>query len=106
MEYARSLIKRHGADEHVDDDGEETTIRNHDNFSPSSMSGYSSAGSLRGAPSEDWSVISDQDDKRSSVGSRHSVGHARGKRASLAAAVMSILPDNLGTGPAHQSSAS
>lgn len=83
LEYARSLIKHHGVDdlEGISEvDGEGSTIRNHDDLSPSSLSGYSSGGSLRGAPSEDWSVISEQDGRQSSAGSR---GQAAKKRKSL-----------------------
>lgn len=74
LEYARSLIKRQRNEE---SDGEAetdlSTIRDHDHrvsYSPESYSGYNSSGSVRGAPSEEWSVISDQDDRRSSIGSR------------------------------------
>ena len=77
------MIKHHGIDDHEginEDDGEGSTIRNHDDMSPSSLSGYSSGGSLRGAPSEDWSVISEQDGRQSSAGSR---GQAAKKRKSL-----------------------
>ncbi|KAG6866023.1 hypothetical protein C0991_009432 [Blastosporella zonata] len=68
LEYARSLIKHVDTDE--EDDNEHTTVRNHEH---GSQSGYSSSGSARGAPSEDWSVISEQDDRRSSVSSNHSL---------------------------------
>jgi len=64
MEYARSLIKRHTVeedDEHEVSVAEDSTVRHRGNFSPGSPSGYSSVGSAR-APSEDWSVISDQED--------------------------------------------
>ena len=65
LEYARSLIKQHHDTHDLGDisevDGEDSTIRNRDNMSPSSLSGDSSGGSVRGAPSEDWSIISEQD---------------------------------------------
>ncbi|KAF9569834.1 UDP-Glycosyltransferase/glycogen phosphorylase [Agrocybe pediades] len=78
MEYARSLIKRHPPDEQeehegsIAEDSTRSTLRNQNqsSTSPGSPSGYSSVGSARGAPSEDWSVISDQDDRRSSIDSR------------------------------------
>jgi sterol 3beta-glucosyltransferase len=84
MEYARSLIKQHHSVDDLEGIGEvhaeDSTIRNYDNMSPSSLSGYSSGGSVRGAPSEDWSVISEQDGRRSSAGSR---GRTVKKRTSL-----------------------
>ena len=85
LEYARSLIKQHHGDglENIEVDGEDSTIRNHDDMSPSSLSGYSSSGSVRGAPSEDWSVISEQDGRRSSAGSRGNGGRTAKKRTSL-----------------------
>lgn len=107
LEYARSLIK-HTAVEDPDEqaDNEHSTIRNFtypNTFSPSSLSGCSSAGSVRGAPSEDWSVISDQEDqekgRRSSESSRNSEGKAAkdstSKRTSITAAMLSVLPDSL-----------
>lgn len=91
LEYARSLIKRHTAEEHEDSKEDEgSTVRVHDNISPGSLS--SSAGSGRGVASEDWSVISEQDERRSSLGSHHS-GSRSAKRTSFAAAVLSVLPD-------------
>jgi len=84
-------------------DTEEATIKDDDHVYSSnppsgSHSGYSSGGSVRGAPSEDWSVISDQDDRRSSLGSRRSEGQPSGsdsaKRTSFTAAVLSVLPDS------------
>ncbi|KAJ6501660.1 glycosyltransferase family 1 protein [Mycena vitilis] len=97
MDYARSLIKRVVPDFDDDDedeiDGEHSTIR--DRPSEPSQSGYSSSGSAPGG-SEDWSVISEQDGRRSSISSsNHSEGRsaeASSKRNSLAAAVMSVLP--------------
>ena len=76
---------------------EDSTIRNYDSISPGSFSGRSSIGSIRGAPSEDWSVISEQDERRSSLGSPHSEGRSA-KRTSLAAAVLAVLPDTFTTG--------
>ncbi|RDB29507.1 Sterol 3-beta-glucosyltransferase [Hypsizygus marmoreus] len=68
LEYARSLIKRTNSDDDDDEmDNEHSTVRNQDHSG--SHSGYSSSGSARGAPSEDWSVISEQDDRRSSFSS-------------------------------------
>ncbi|KAJ3516791.1 hypothetical protein NLJ89_g910 [Agrocybe chaxingu] len=71
MDYARSLIKQPVPEVDGQDDvmREDSTIRKHENVSPGS---FSSTCSDRGAPSEDWSVISDQEDRRSSVGSRSS----------------------------------
>lgn len=75
MEYARSLIKKAQASD-MDSDEEETQTRfkkgeQSVTFTPDSPSGYSSSGSTHGrTPSEDWSVISDQDDRRSSIGSQ------------------------------------
>jgi hypothetical protein len=94
MDYARSLIKRvvPDSDDELEDeiDGEHSTIRDQP------QSGYSSSGSAPGgAPSEDWSVISEQDGRRSSISSQHSEGRSpeiSSKRNSLAAAVMSVLP--------------
>lgn len=92
LEYARSLVKRMDSDD--DEDNEHTTVRNPD--ASGSQSGYSSSGSVRGAPSEDWSVISEQDDRRSSVGSRQSISRdTSANRTSLTAAVLSVLPDSL-----------
>ncbi|KAJ3570870.1 hypothetical protein NP233_g4123 [Leucocoprinus birnbaumii] len=111
LEYARSLIKHTAVEDPGDDvDNEHSTIRNREassnNFSPSSYSGYGSVGSLRGPPSEDWSVISDSEDqdreRRSSVGSQ--LGEAKGskdsppKQKSIAAAMLSVLPDSLTSG--------
>ena len=49
----------------------------------------------QGAPSEDWSVISDSEERRSSRDIRES---PTSKRSSLAAAVLSVLPDVLTPG--------
>ncbi|KAL0577594.1 Sterol 3-beta-glucosyltransferase [Marasmius crinis-equi] len=107
LEYAKSLIKqRNGSD--TDDEDEELeeedgTIRHRRRSSRPRSSGYSSSGSGRGegAPSEDWSVISDQEERRTSVGSdgkRPSTAD-RGKRASIAAAMLSVLPDSFPGSP-------
>ncbi|KAH7927370.1 glycosyltransferase family 1 protein [Leucogyrophana mollusca] len=107
LDYARSLIKHVAHNAEVSPEAEEATLRDGHPISSShstldrsaSRSRYSSAGSHRRAPSEDWSVISDQDDRRSSFGSRRSDGKVDRsstlKRSSLAAAVMSVLPDAL-----------
>ena len=103
LEYARSLIKHHGVDdlEGIGEvDGEDSTIRNHDDMSPSSLSGYSSGGSLRGAPSEDWSVISEQDGRQSSAGSR---GQAAKKRKSLVRPGSPISQDSITEPPTTRS---
>lgn len=54
--------------------------------------------SAHGAPSEDWSIISDNDDgertRRSSRERRNSSPTAN-KRSGIAAAVLSVLPDSL-----------
>ncbi|KAF9015467.1 hypothetical protein BDQ17DRAFT_1386196 [Cyathus striatus] len=91
LEYARSLIKRNKTEDvgsSTDDEAytEHATIRNSNQplQASSPVGSYSSAGSGRGAPSEDWSVISDQEDRRSSD-----------KRTSFTAAVLSVLPDSL-----------
>lgn len=76
---------------------EDSTIRNYDSMSPGSFSGRSSSGSIRGAPSEDWSVISEQDERRSSLGSRYGEGRSA-KCTSFAAAVLAVLPDTLTPG--------
>ncbi|KAF9478691.1 glycosyltransferase family 1 protein [Pholiota conissans] len=81
LEYSRSLIKRHVAEDAEEGATEASTVRHNDNMSPSSHSGYSSGGSIRGAPSDGWSVISEQDDRRSSIGSLPSDGHSAAKHA-------------------------
>lgn len=97
LEYARSLIKRTAQDDLSDViDDEDATIRDYEQQRPSSShSGYSS-GSGRGASSEDWSVISDQEDQPGSRPSRlydTTVDRSSTfKRNSLAAAVLSVLP--------------
>jgi len=103
LEYARSLIKLPLAESPVQEEGEsqDSAARSADyraNLPPGSRSPRSSSGSRR-APSEDWSVISDPDDRRSSVSSGHGDGFATrdgpSKRASLTAAVLSVLPESL-----------
>jgi len=105
LEYARSLIKRTSSDD--SDNGEDATIRDRSrrhstHSSPDRRrSGYS-------APSEDWSVI-DQDDRRSSLNSQNSDKPERSssyKRNSLAAAVLSVLPDALTPSPLQRRASS
>ncbi|KAJ7456588.1 glycosyltransferase family 1 protein [Mycena latifolia] len=98
MDYARSLIKHvvPDSDDDLEDEVEEhSTIRDHPGLAEP-QSGYSSSGSAPGgAPSEDWSVISEHDGRRSSMSSQHSDGRSpehSSKRNSLAAAVLSVLP--------------
>lgn len=110
LEYARSLIKRAAHDDLLEDVivDEDATIRDYERRPSSSHSGYSSSGSGPGASSEDWSVVSDQEDRRSSMGSRRSRSDgpvdrpSTFKRNSLAAAVMSVLPDALHVVPSHR----
>ncbi|KAI0320434.1 glycosyltransferase family 1 protein [Amylostereum chailletii] len=102
LEYARTLIRR-AADE--DEEGEDATIRGRVPTSvsaistrhPSSHPTDSPAGG--GAPSEDWSVISDPDDLQLSMASSGSSPGSRkpslSKRNSLTSAVLSVLPDAL-----------
>ena len=82
-------------------EGEDPAVHNGDyrtRLLPGSRSARSSSGSRR-PPSEDWSVISDPDDRRSSVSSGHGDGYVArdtpSKRASLTAAVLSVLPESL-----------
>jgi len=103
LEYARSLIKR---THHDDEESDSSPPTNKDADSPPSGShsgsGYSSSGSAQRAPSEDWSLISDQDDRRSSISSQHSEGRLTreysAKRTSFTAAVLSVLPDSFAAG--------
>ncbi|KAH9044774.1 hypothetical protein EDB85DRAFT_2070865 [Lactarius pseudohatsudake] len=91
LEYSRTLIKRPSAP-----DEQDATIRERGaSSSPPSRSETRSGGSSAGgAPSEDWSVVSDPDDLHSSVGS--SVKGAKlSKRNSITAAMLSVLPDAL-----------
>ncbi|KAF8139999.1 glycosyltransferase family 1 protein [Boletus edulis] len=104
LDYARSLIRQpsNGSPELMEGDSVtkeeqscEVSTSTLDRSSPRSR--YDSFGSQQ--ESEDWSVISDAEDKRSSFSSRRSNGKtdrsATLKRNSLAAAVMSVLPDTL-----------
>ncbi|KAF8559354.1 hypothetical protein OG21DRAFT_1600527 [Imleria badia] len=111
LDYARSLIRR-PATELMEGDGVtkeeqfcDSSTSTLDRSSPRSR--YDSFGSQRG--SEDWSVISDAEDRRSSFSSRISNGKmdrsATLNRNSLAAAVMSVLPDSL-TNSTHRRSSS
>ncbi|KAG6335630.1 hypothetical protein ID866_3466, partial [Astraeus odoratus] len=97
LDYARSLIKRPPEVVEEAEDGPSVSD------DAGSRSRYDSVGSQRG--SEDWSVISDLEDRRSSFGSRRSDGKldpsSSFKRTSLAAAMMSVLPDAL-TSPTHR----
>ncbi|KAJ3548557.1 hypothetical protein NMY22_g1223 [Coprinellus aureogranulatus] len=101
MEYARSLIKKAQVSD-LESDGEDdgNAQRRVDQSITFSASGYSSSASGHGrAPSEDWSVISDQEDGGSSGRSRLDDGKNRqDKRRSFTAAVLSVLPDSLTPG--------
>jgi len=93
LEYARSLIKHtsyHDSD--ADDSDKEGPPRRSHRRSRSNASGYSSAGSAHGAPSEDWSVIDDQEARRSF--SKDDAAH----RTSFATAMLSVLPDKFAPG--------
>ncbi|KAI6136871.1 glycosyltransferase family 1 protein [Pisolithus sp. B1] len=85
LDYARALIKR--PPNAVEEAEDPSTLEG-----TGSRSRYDSGGSQRG--SEDWSMISDPDDTRVSLGSRRSDSMSL-KRNSLAAAVMSVLPEAL-----------
>lgn len=104
LDYARSLIRRpsNGTTDLMEGD----SVTKEEQFCDVSTSTvdrsiprsrYDSIGSQGG--SEDWSVISDAEDKQSSFSSRRSSGKmdrsATLRRNSLAAAVMSVLPDSL-----------
>jgi sterol 3beta-glucosyltransferase len=106
LDYARSLIKRTPNEPETTRDVEGTA--QDERNTPSSHSTLEGSGSCSGSRnsedsrrgSEDWSVISDSDEKRSSCGSRRlSDGKldrsSTFRRSSLAAAVMSVLPDAL-----------
>jgi len=84
LEYARSLIKQRNTDDFAEDNvvAGESTLRSPEALSPGS---FSSVGSPPKAPSEDWSVISDQDEGHSSVGSRSS----QSRKQCLTAALLS-----------------
>ncbi|KAJ4476628.1 glycosyltransferase family 1 protein [Lentinula aciculospora] len=98
LDYARSLIKRQID---VDGDGgdtdiENSTIREQQPYSAEPTSGYNSNGSVHGAPS-DWSVISERGDtsRRSSVSSTFggTSDDRPSKRSSIAAAMLSVIPN-------------
>lgn len=97
LEYARSLVKT-SRPEAENDTIREVKRPQSLSFSTVFSSPQSSAESCVEAQeaSEDWSVISDSDDKRSS---RHSsdmrTQSPASKRSSLAAAVFSVLPEAL-----------
>jgi sterol 3beta-glucosyltransferase len=104
LEYARTLIKRPGAPDSDERQGDVTeaegaTIRERGVLSstPSGPETRSSGSSTGGRPpSEDWSVVSDPDDLYSSVGSSlNAKGAKLSKRNSLTAAMFSVLPDAL-----------
>ncbi|KAH9081951.1 hypothetical protein EDB83DRAFT_2503137 [Lactarius deliciosus] len=98
LEYSRTLIKRPSApDERAGDanDAEDATIRERGaSSSPPRSETRSGGSSAGGAPSEDWSVVSDPDDLHSSVGSSIK-GAKLSKRNSITAAMLSVLPDAL-----------
>ncbi|KAF9066087.1 hypothetical protein BDP27DRAFT_1331186 [Rhodocollybia butyracea] len=108
LDYARSLIKRRSVPNSSDEeetDNEHSTVRDRQPLSADQKSsGYSSSGSVRGAPSEDWSVISDQGNpsRRSSMSSAHSgtsdERSGLSKRSSIAAAMLSVLPNSFTPG--------
>ncbi|KAJ3786365.1 glycosyltransferase family 1 protein [Lentinula aff. detonsa] len=103
MDYARSLIKRQIAlgSEGADTDIENSTVRDKQPSSAEPKSGYSSNGSVHGAPS-DWSVISERGDpsRRSSISSTFSgtSDDRPSKRSGIAAAMLSVLPNSLTPG--------
>ncbi|KAG9314605.1 glycosyltransferase family 1 protein [Chiua virens] len=99
LDYARSLIRR--PSNKAVDVAEGDSVTKQEQLSDASIhssprSRYNSFGSQQG--SEDWSVISDGEDRRSSLSSWRSNSKpdrsATLKRNSLAAAVMSVLPTN------------
>ncbi|KAG1866385.1 hypothetical protein C8R48DRAFT_704904 [Suillus tomentosus] len=103
LEYARSLIKRDPNESEAAHDVE-GAVRNEQNIVPSqSTLERSGSGSRTSVDSrrvsEDWSVISDGDDKHPPGSGKVSDGKldrsSTFKRSSLAAAVMSVLPDAL-----------
>ncbi|KAG1826254.1 uncharacterized protein BJ212DRAFT_335509 [Suillus subaureus] len=105
LEYARSLIKRTPNEPEAAHDVEGAARDEHNIVSSQSTLERSGSGSRTSADSrrisEDWSVISDGDDKRPSGSGRVNDGKldrsSTFKRSSLAAAVMSVLPDALTT---------
>ncbi|KAF8634463.1 hypothetical protein AX15_000905 [Amanita polypyramis BW_CC] len=94
LEYARTLMKLRPAENPLEDE-----VHDDNSQTIQSLGSDGSANGLRRAPSEDWSVISEQDDQRSSVSSRYSEGgitrDSLSKRTSLTAAVLSVLPESL-----------
>lgn len=105
LEYARSLIKTGRPPANSDSEDDRIT-RNAVGFVPAwspDRAGTNSMDSWHDesgqAPSEDWSVISDSEERRSSRDLRES---PTSKRSSLAAAVLSVLPDVLSS-PKHPS---
>ncbi|KAG2155467.1 glycosyltransferase family 1 protein [Suillus clintonianus] len=105
LDYARSLIKRTPNESEATHDVEGTARDEHNIVSSHSTLERSGSGSGSQTStdsrrvSEDWSVISDGDDKRPSGSGRSSDckldRSSTFKRSSLAAAVMSVLPDAL-----------
>ncbi|KAG2156507.1 glycosyltransferase family 1 protein [Suillus bovinus] len=103
LEYARSLIKRTPNESEAAHDvegavrNEQTIVSSQSTLERSGSGSRCSVDSRR--VSEDWSVISDGDDKRASGSSKVSDckldRSSTFKRSSLAAAVMSVLPDAL-----------
>ncbi|KIK49556.1 glycosyltransferase family 1 protein [Suillus luteus UH-Slu-Lm8-n1] len=100
LDYARSLIKRtpHESEAVHDVEGAARDEQNAQSTLERSGSGSRASVDSRRV-SEDWSVISDGDDRRPSGSGRVSDGKldrsSTFKRSSLAAAVMSVLPDAL-----------
>ncbi|KAJ3718409.1 hypothetical protein C8R42DRAFT_697487 [Lentinula raphanica] len=108
LEYARSLIKRpnvHNSDG-ADSDIDNSTVRDRQPLTPGEPnSGHSSNGSVHDAPPSDsgWSVISDRGDpsRRSSISSTFSGTsdeRPTSKRSSIAAAMLSVLPNSFSPG--------
>ncbi|KAM6498379.1 glycosyltransferase family 1 protein [Amanita muscaria] len=94
LEYARSLIKALPTETYLQDEAETQDSSAALSSDPQASSPLSGP---RRSPSEEWSVISEQDDHRSSISSRHSgvVRENNSRRGSLAAAVLAVLPDSL-----------
>jgi sterol 3beta-glucosyltransferase len=102
MDYARTLIKRLPTD--IDsDDAEDATVKDH-NHRWSLRSTPDRPRSGDSAPSEDWSVISEQDDRRSSHNNEGNIETSPHKRSSLTAAMLSVLPDALISSPSYHRS--
>ena len=94
LEYARTLIKTPRP--HVSSDDDDEASRDNQQSQQSTPERPRTADSWleSGQAQSDWSVISDQEDKRSSR--RNSMrDQSPTKRSSLAAAVLSVLPDAL-----------